>query len=72
MRSLSCVPFTAALLTTTVLSTAAMAQSSKQTLDTVTVYATRSEQSTFDVPAMVNTIELTPQVTHLQMTPMAC
>ena len=59
MRNVSCVRFTAALLTTTFLSSLSLAEEAKSTstMDTVTVYATRSEQSTFDVPAMVSTVD---------------
>ncbi len=57
MRNASCVPFTAALLTTTILSAQVVASELKPTLDTVTVYATKSEKSTFDVPAMVSTVD---------------
>lgn len=59
MRNASCVGLVAALLTTTFLSSQAQADEAADTstLDTVTVYATRSAQSTFDVPAMVSTID---------------
>ena len=59
MRNASCASFVAALLTTTILSSQAQADEAvdTSTLDTVTVYATRSAQSTFDVPAMVSTVD---------------
>lgn len=59
MRNVPCVRFTAALLTTTFLSSLSLAEEAKSasTMDTVTVYATRSEQSTFDIPAMASTVD---------------
>ncbi|GLQ04782.1 TonB-dependent hemoglobin/transferrin/lactoferrin family receptor [Sneathiella chinensis] len=58
MRHASCVTFWGALLSTTVLSSAWAGDTPTQAvLDTVTVYATKSEQSTFDVPAMVSSVD---------------
>lgn len=51
---------TAAVLSTTALTSAPIANAAEGkgvTLDTVTVYATRSAESTFEVPAMVSTID---------------
>jgi len=58
MRQASCVTLMGALLSTSFL-TVAQAEDQKTitSLDTVTVYATRSAQSTFDVPAMVSTVD---------------
>lgn len=58
MRHASCVALASALLTTTCLSPILAAEQDKETkeLEAVTVYATKSAQSTFDVPAMVNVI----------------
>ncbi len=59
MRGSSCVAVKAVLLSTTLL-TPAYAEDVKPdtSLDAVTVYATRKPQTTFNAPAMVNTIEL--------------
>jgi len=58
MRGSMRVALHAALLSTTVLTPAFAADEQPvTTLDTTTVYATKSKQSTFDVPAMVNTID---------------
>jgi len=55
---MSCVPFVAALLSTTLLtSVSAEETDASSTLDAITVYATRSAQSTFDVPGMVSTVD---------------
>ncbi|MBL4906113.1 MAG: TonB-dependent hemoglobin/transferrin/lactoferrin family receptor [Sneathiella sp.] len=59
MRHVSCVPLIGALLSSTFLSTAVAQEKIPVTsLDTVTVYATRSEQSTFDVPAIVSIVDV--------------
>ncbi len=47
----------ASLLSTTAISTGAWAEEVTSTLDTVSVVATKSEQSTFDVPGMVDVID---------------
>jgi hemoglobin/transferrin/lactoferrin receptor protein len=59
MRHASCVAFGGALLSTTVLCPvyAQDKNASVEELDTITVYATKSAQSTFDVPAMVNVVD---------------
>ncbi len=58
MRIMSCVPLVAALLSTTLLtSVSAEETDDASTLDAVTVYATRSAQSTFTVPGMVSTVD---------------
>lgn len=58
MRHLSCVSLIGALLSTTCLSTALAEEVSPVVgLDTITVYATRSAQSTFDVPSIVSTVD---------------
>jgi len=58
MRIMSCVPFAAALLSTTLLtSVSAEETDASSTLDAITVYATRSAQSTFKVPGMVSTVD---------------
>ena len=55
---MSCVPFAAALLSTTLLtSVSAEETDASSTLDAITVYATRSAQSTFKVPGMVSTVD---------------
>ncbi len=59
MRGSSCVVIKTILLSTTLLTPAYAEEVKPDTsLDTVTVYATRKPQSTFNAPAMVNTIEL--------------
>lgn len=58
MRGSLRVALQATLLSTTVLTPAFAADEQPvTTLDTTTVYATKSKHSTFDVPAMVNTID---------------
>lgn len=58
MRQASCVTLMGALLSSSFLTAANAADQDPITsLDTVTVYATRSEQSTFDVPAMVSIVD---------------
>ncbi|MBE7636607.1 TonB-dependent hemoglobin/transferrin/lactoferrin family receptor [Sneathiella sp. P13V-1] len=59
MRHASCVALSAALLTTTCLHPvfAQEKAGNSQKLDTVTVYATKSANSSFDVPAIVNVID---------------
>lgn len=58
MRQVSCASLLGALLSSTFLSVVHAEENTPITsLDTVTVYATRSERSTFDVPAIVSTVD---------------